>query len=302
MRRALVNLHIAVLLAGFTGVLGRLISVNEVMLVWYRLLLTVIGLLILTLFRHSMPRPALKDIAQIFGVGAVTALHWVAFYGSIKYANVSIALVCFSTLGFFSALLEPLFLRKSWSVTDLLLGLLAIIGVYLIFQFDARYKTGIIFGLLSAVLAALFTIFNKRLLDHHKPETVVFYELTGGFLVLTLILPLYLTIFNLSMAVPSALDWLWLIILSLACTLLAFFLSISALKHVSSFTVNLSYNLEPIYGIALAFIIFKENKDLDFSFYTGFMLIILAVALQMLRLYAKHQKTALSHQGEPHID
>ncbi|MEJ7739083.1 MAG: DMT family transporter [Chitinophagaceae bacterium] len=287
MKKALVNLHIAVFLAGFTGVLGRLISVNEVMLVWYRLLLTVVGLVILIMFKHSLPRLSLKRVLPIFGVGTVVAMHWVTFYGSIKYANVSIALVCFSTLGFFSALLEPLLFRKSWSRAELALGLLAILGVYLIFQFDARYTAGIIFGLLSALLAAVFTIFNKRLLDHHEPETVTFYELTGGFLALTLILPLYLRAFNLSLALPRGLDWLWLLLLSWICTVLAFYLSTSALKQVSSFTVNLSYNLEPLYGIGLAFIIYKENKDLGISFYLGFLLIVLAVALQMGRLYRK---------------
>ncbi len=285
MKRSLLNLHLAVFLAGFTGVLGRLIALNESLLVWYRLLITVITLLLLFLLRGSVPGISLKSLIRIFYVGAIVALHWVAFYGSIKYSNVSIALVCFSTVGFFSALLEPLVLRKSFSIIELLLGMLAIAGVYCIFHFDTRYKNGIVFGITSAFLAALFTILNKKVLEKHEAGTVTLYELMGGFLVLTLLLPAYLQFFNLHFNLPSSADWLWLIILSWLCTVLAFFLSMSALKKVSAFTVNLSYNLEPVYGILLAFLIYHENKDLGISFYAGLSLIVMAVVLQMIRVY-----------------
>ncbi len=289
MKRSLINLHIAVFLAGFTGVLGRLISLNESLLVWYRLMITVITLLLLFLLRGSIPKISLKSVLRIFSVGAIVALHWVAFYGSIKYSNVSIALVCFSTVGFFSALLEPVVLRKSIAVIELLLGMLAIAGVYCIFHFDTRYKNGIAFGIVSAFLAALFTILNKKVLEKHEAGTVTLYELTGGFLILTLLLPAYLQFFDLHFVLPSATDWLWLIILSWLCTVLAFFLSLSALKKVSAFTVNLSYNLEPIYGILLAFLIYHENKDLGISFYVGLSLIVIAVVVQMSRVYRKQR-------------
>jgi drug/metabolite transporter (DMT)-like permease len=285
MKRSLINLHLAVFLAGFTGVLGRLISLNESLLVWYRLLITVITLSLVFLFRRSFPRISMKGLLRIFAVGAIVALHWVAFYGSIKYSNVSIALVCFSTVGFFSALMEPILLRKKISIIEVLLGALAITGIYCIFHFDTRYKNGIVIGIVSAFLAALFTILNKKVLEKHDPGTVTFYELTGGFFVLTLLLPAYLKFFNLPFALPSSNDWLWLIILSWVCTVVAFFLSLSALKKVSAFTVNLSYNLEPVYGILLAFIIYHENEDLGISFYVGLSLIIVAVVLQMSRVY-----------------
>ncbi len=248
-------------------------------------MITVITLLLLFLLRGSIPKISFKSVFRIFSIGAIVALHWVAFYGSIKYSNVSIALVCFSTVGFFSALLEPLVLRKSIAVIELLLGMLAIAGVYCIFHFDTRYKNGIAFGIVSAFLAALFTILNKKVLEKHEAGTVTLYELTGGFLMLTLLLPAYLQFFDLRFALPSVTDWLWLIILSWLCTVLAFFLSLSALKKVSAFTVNLSYNLEPIYGILLAFLIFHENKDLGISFYVGLSLIVIAVVLQMGRVY-----------------
>jgi len=284
-QRSLLQLHLAVFLAGFTGVLGRLISLNESLIVWYRLLITVITLLFLFLLPGSVPRISLKNLLRLFAIGALVAFHWVAFYGSIKFSNISIALVCFSTVGFFSALLEPLVLQKKTSPVEILLGMLAIAGIYCIFHFDTRYNTGIIFGLVSAVLAALFTILNKKALEKQEAATVTLYELMGGFLILTLLLPAYLRFFNLSFVLPSASDWLWLMILSWLCTVLAFYLALIALEKVSAFTVNLSYNLEPIYGIVLAFIIYHENEELSGSFYIGLLLIIIAVALQMIRVY-----------------
>ena len=255
------------------------------------MLITVITLLFLFLLRGSVPRISFKNLLRLFAIGAIVALHWVAFYGSIKYSNVSIALVCFSTVGFFSALLEPFILRKKVSIIELLLGTLAIAGIYCIFHFDTRYKNGIVFGLVSAVLAALFTILNKKALEKQEAATVTLYELMGGFLILTLLLPAYLRFFNLHFVLPSTSDWLWLIILSWLCTVLAFYLALSALEKVSAFTVNLSYNLEPVYGIVLAFLIYHENKDLGNSFYIGLFLIMIAVALQMVRIYKRSVQT-----------
>src|SRR5690349_12710338 len=159
MKRAFLYLHIAVFLAGFTGVLGRWISLNESLLVWYRLLFTVVTLAAISVFRGAFPTMGRKNLLRVFGIGTIVALHWVSFYASIKFSNVSIALVCFSTLGFFSSLLDPLLLRKPFKMEEVLLGALAVVGVCLIFHFDSRYQAGIIYGLVSAVLAALFTIF-----------------------------------------------------------------------------------------------------------------------------------------------
>ncbi|MBE7169853.1 MAG: DMT family transporter [Williamsia sp.] len=294
MKKALLYLHIAVFLAGFTGVLGRLISLNESLLVWYRLLFTCLSMCGLFLWQRSFPVVSRTGLAKIFGVGAIVALHWVSFYGSIKYSNVSVALVCFSTLSFFSAILEPLVTRKKVSVAEVLLGLITILGVYLIFHFDAQYKKGILFGIVSAVLASLFTVLNKGLLARYQPRTVTFYELSGGFLVLSFILPFYLHLSRMPFSLPHGWDWPWLLFLSLVCTVLAFYLSLSALKSVSPFTVNLTYNLEPVYGIILAFLIYKENKNLHNSFYAGLLLIFTAVLIQMLRVYKKERRSALS--------
>src|SRR5581483_7105288 len=182
MRKAFLQLHIAVFLAGFTGILGRLITLNEALLVWYRLLITVIVLWVIALLQKNRQHITPASMVKIVGVGFVVALHWVTFYASIKYANVSIALVCFSATGVFTAILEPLIMKRPFNRIELLLGLLVIAGIYCIFRFDPQYKTGIVIGLFSALLASLFPIFNRWLVQEHKPETVTLYQLSGGFL------------------------------------------------------------------------------------------------------------------------
>jgi drug/metabolite transporter (DMT)-like permease len=226
---------------------------------------------------------------QIFGVGLIAALHWVTFYGSIKYSNVSVALVCFSAIGFFTAIFEPLILRTKMDIRELLLGLLVIAGIYIIFHFDPEYKIGIIVGIISALLGCLFPIINRIFLRKHSTETVTLYELTGGFLSLSIILPFYLQLFPADHIIPTTSDFLWLMVLSWFCTVLAFQLSMNALKKISAFTVNLTYNLEPVYGILLAFAVYQENKQLGPSFYAGLAIIILAVALQTVNVYVKHR-------------
>ena len=290
MRRAFLQLHLAVLLAGFTGILGRLITLNEGLLVWYRLLFSALTLWILFFITGKLQRIPIKECLKIFGVGLIAALHWVTFYGSIKYANVSVALVCFSAIGFFTAIFEPLVFRKRINAWELLLGLMAIGGIYIIFHFDPEYKVGIILGIISALLGCLFPIFNRIFLRKHSAETVTVYELTGGLLSLSVILPFYLQLFPADHVIPTRDDFLWLLVLSWFCTVLAFQLSMNALKKISAFTVNLSYNLEPVYGILLAFAIYQENKELDSSFYAGLAIILLAVALQTLSVYIRHRK------------
>jgi len=284
MKQAFIRLHIAVLLAGFTGILGRLISLNEGLLVWYRLLITAFSLWLLALVRRQNLRINRRDLWRIVGIGGIAALHWVAFYGSIKYSNVSVGLLCFSAIGFFTALLEPLLMRHRLDVVELLLGLLVIAGIFLIFQVDPHYKTGILIGLVSALLGSLFPVLNKRILERVPAETVTLYELSGGFLVLTVLMPGYLYLFPVPTLLPGWQDLGWLLILSWACTVLAFNLSMSALQKISAFTVNLSYNLEPIYGILLAFLLFREDKYMGRGFYVGFFLILLSIGLQTLRL------------------
>lgn len=285
MKKAFIQLHLAVFLAGFTGILGRLISLNEGLLVWYRLLITVITLWALSFLRKQEIKISWKDILRVSGVGAIAALHWVSFYGSIKYSNVSVALLCFSSIGFFTALIEPIIFRTRIDIIELLLGLLVVVGIYLIFHFDPHYKTGIIIGLIAALLGSIFPILNRKLLERVPVQTLTIYELGGGFVFLTLLLPFYLAIFPTAYYFPRPSDWLWLLILSWLCTVFAFTLSMNALQKISAFTVNLTYNLEPVYGIALAFIVFREDKYLSYGFYIGLFLIIISIGLQMIRLW-----------------
>ena len=292
MKKAFIQLHIAVLLAGLTGILGKLISLNEGLLVWYRLLLTAPSLWLLALLRGQDIRIDRRDLWRIFGIGGIAALHWVAFYGSIKYSNVSVSLLCFSAIGFFTALIEPLIMRHKVDVVELLLGLLVIAGICLIFRVNPHFKTGIVIGLVSALLGSLFPVLNKRILRRVSSENVTLYELSGGLLVLTLLMPVYLWLFPAPSLLPTLSDWGWLLVLSWACTVLAFNLSMSALQKISAFTVNLSYNLEPVYGILLAFLLFREDKYLNGGFYIGFFLILLSIILQTLRLWRKRSKPA----------
>ena len=284
MKKAFIQLHIAVFLAGFTAILGKLIGLNEGLLVWYRLLITVVVLAIIMFFKKEFSRISFRDLIKISAVGFVIAVHWVSFYGSVKYANVSVALVCFSATGFFTALFEPFIFKKKIVWVELLLGLLTILGIYIIFDFHPQYKLGIIFGIISAIGSALFPIFNKQLLTRFKPRTLTLYELGGGLLMLTLLLPFYLSQFPAAYFVPGITDWLWLLVLAILCTVVSFNLQLNALMKISAFTSNLTYNLEPVYGILLAFIFFQENKLFHYQFYIGLFIIILAIALQMIRV------------------
>ena len=280
MRKAFIQLHTAVFLAGFTAILGKLIGLNEGLLVWYRLLITVVVLALLLYFKKQLQLIPVKDVLKILGVGLIVAIHWVSFYGSVKYGNVSIAVVCISASGFFTAFFEPLIFKQRIVLAEILLSLIAIAGIYIIFDFHPQYKTGIIFGVISAIGSSLFPIFNKKLLLRFTPSTLTLYELGGGFVALSILIPLYLLQFPAAYYLPTATDWLWLLVLACVCTVLCFDLQLNALKKISPFTANIAYNMEPVYGIILAFIFFHENKLLESYFYLGVALIILSVVLQ----------------------
>ncbi|MGN6293826.1 MAG: DMT family transporter [Chitinophagaceae bacterium] len=296
MKKAFLQLHIAVFLAGFTGILGRLITMNEGMIVWYRLLFTSLTMWVIYAAAKRLQRIPLADILKIGGVGFIAALHWVTFYGSIKYSNVSVALVCFSAIGFFTALLEPLVIRKKMNWMELLLGVITIGGIYIIFHFDTQYKTGIILGIISSLLGCLFPIFNRQFLQRINVETVLTWQITGGFITLSMILPFYLQQFPVSRFLPGWEDLLWLLVLSWFCSVLAFRLSSNALKRLSAFTVNLTFNLEPVYGIILAFLVYNENQYLSRWFYLGFGVIIAVLVVHLILLVRLETRMTQSKQ------
>ena len=294
MRKAFFQLHIAVFLAGFTGILGRLITLNEGLIVWYRLLFTAATMWILFGLMKKLQKISIIDILKIAGVGFIAAMHWATFYGSIKYANVSVALVCFAAIGFFTALFEPIILRKRINLVELLLGLITLSGIYIIFHFDTQFKTGIILGIISAILASLFPIFNREFLKRINVETMLTWQQTGGLITLSILLPFYLQKFPVETIIPSLNNIGWLLVLSWFCSVIAFQLSSNALKRLSAFTVNLTFNLEPVYGIILAFIIYKENQFLSKWFFAGFG-IIAAVLIIHIFLIAKVERKLTQH-------
>lgn len=289
MQKALMQLHLAVLFAGFTGVLGRIITLNEGLLVWYRLAIALPILALLITYKKQWVILKGKEIASIFVIGVIAALHWVTFYASIKYSNVSIALVCFSSIGFFTAIFDPILKKRTISKRELLLGLLPILGISLIFQFDPNYKVGIILGIIAAILGSIFPILSGQQLQKHSTWMVTFYYLFGALLFLTITVPFYLKAFPPTHILPTTTDWMGLLVLSVICTVWAIMLSMSALKYISAFTVNLSYNLEPIYGILLAFILYREDKGMGIYFYLGLACILLSVALQTYFVFTKNK-------------
>lgn len=287
MKTAILKLHFAVFLWGFTAILGKLISLNEVILVGYRLIIVFIAILGTVIYKKELQKISTKQIKQLLFYGAIITIHWIFFYGSIKYSNISIALVCLSSTGVMAAILEPILLRHRIKPIEVLLGSLAVIGIGLIFHFETKFRTGILLGLLAAFFTVLFSILNKKVVTIIHARTIMLYEYLGGIIIITALLPLYLYFFPKATLVPTTADAMWLIILSICLTILPMNLTLQALQKISAFTLNLVLNLEPVYGIALAFIFFKENKELSSNFYWGLLLIFLAVVFQMFRILRK---------------
>lgn len=284
MKKALLQMHLAVLLWGFTGVLGRAIELSAPVLVWYRMLLTAIFMAAILYYRKQWVPVDRKDIKKLAIVGVLMGLHWVAFYGAIKFANASIALVCLSTTPIFTSFFNRLLEKQPFKASELIMGLLALAGMYLIYQFQQLYIAGIIMGIMAALLAAWFTVLNKRIAHKYPARTMVFYEMTTGWVFITLLLPLQIYYDPTTALLPQPMDWVWLVILALCCTVWAQSLALNALKHISSFTATLSVNLEPVYGIILAFIFYHENKELHWGFFVGMALICISVLYQVVQL------------------
>ncbi len=280
--KAFTQLHISIILAGFTGILGKLITMSEGMLVWYRMLFTFIVFAAYLAYRKKFEILPLKDMAKIAFTGVLICLHWLFFYGSIKLSNVSIGVVCFSLVGFFTALLEPVFMKTRFSWREFAYSMLTVLGVMLIFSFDVRYRLGIIVGIIAALLSALYTISIRKLCHEYSPSTTLVYQMGGGAGFLTLLLPWYISYFDISYLVPTLSDLAMLLVLAIACTMVMSYLLIESLQYISAFTVNLSYNLEPVYSIAIAMAFMGEAREVNFSFYLGLACIIFSVILQSL--------------------
>lgn len=280
------------LIAGFTGIFGKLITLNEGLLVWYRVFFSFIWLFfILKLFRVKTAIPV-RNKFNIAKVGMLITLHWVFFYGSIKYSNISIGVVCFCLTSFFTAILEPIINRKKFVVTELLLSMLTLLGIALIFHFDASYQVGIAIGVVSSLFGALFTIYNERLVKHYDSKVINYYQMMGGTIGLGVLMPLYLYFFPVAQFIPSLTDTGYLLLLSLFCTVGLYVMFAESLKRIPAFTVNLSFNLEPIYSIIMAFLFFDEGKEVNASFYVGLFFVMASVVLQTIITIRKKRKLA----------
>jgi len=284
-REAYIRLHTAILLAGGTGLFGRLISIGELPLVCIRVILAAIILGAVMGGGRRLHRLPWSHLWKIMGCGVLLSVHWVLFYGSIKAANVSIGAVCFALTGFFTAVFEPVLEHRRPSWTELSLSMLTVVGIGLIFGLDVRYRLGIGIGVLSSFVFTFFSIFSKKVQADtgHTSSTMLLYELIGGAVVLILLTPFYSWAFPQTGIIPAWNDALYLLLLASVFTIVPFLLQLQALRTISAFTVNLSYNLEPVYTVLLAMIIFNEAGEVNLSFWMGISLIVLSVILQSVR-------------------
>lgn len=282
MKKTYLLLHIAVMLAGFTGVFGKLVSLNEGLLTWYRVLFSYIILLIIVQVLKINTRLPIKEKLSIAKVGLFITIHWVFFYASIKYSNISIGVVCYCLTSFFTAIFKPWINRTPFKLSELVLSAFTLLGISLIFHFDVSFQLGITLGVISAAFAALYTIYNERLVQQYDSKLINYYQMLGGTIGLGIVLPAYLHFFPADRLLPGLKDSFYLVLLALFCTVGLYVLFAEVLKKLPAFTVNLSFNLEPIYAIILAFLFFDESKEVNFSFYAGLFFVMISVVLQSL--------------------
>lgn len=270
------QLHFIVVLLGFTAILGALIRIDAISLVWYRTFFAALGLLLYIRLKGIAMQATAKQIAHLFMIGTVVALHWITFFHAIKVSNVSVTLGVFASTTLFTSFLEPILQKRRIFWLEVLIGMVIILGIYLIFQYEMQYVEGILFSLLSAFLNGLFVVLNRNISRRWHPVVISTWEMTGGFLAITVYFAFtaqiepVLTMLNLS-------DLLWILVLSLLCTSYAFTAIVEIMKELSAYTVVLAVNLEPVYGIFLAFLIFGEAETMSAGFYIGTLVIISSV-------------------------
>lgn len=287
---SLVQLHIIVFILGFTAILGKLISISAFELVWYRMLFAFFFLYLLLLYKKIPVFTSLKETAIYIAVGLVVAAHWFTFFHAIKVSNVSVTLACLSTTTLFTGIVEPFVIKRRFYWLEAVLGVLIIVGLLLIFKFESRYSLGIFYALLSALLAGVFNVINKKLTPGRNATRMAFYEMLGGFVAISF----YLFTrpgFTWHALEISMHDLFYLLLLASVCTAYAFTAIIELMKKISAYLVILSINLEPVYGVIMAYFIFGASEYMTSGFYIGTALIILCVfAYQplMRRFYAVH--------------
>ncbi|MBX2827261.1 MAG: DMT family transporter [Flavobacteriaceae bacterium] len=288
------HLHFIVFIWGFTAVLGALITLDAIPLVWYRMLLASGLVLLFVLFTRKRLRFTPKTILGFFVAGLVIAVHWLTFFGAIKASNVSITLSVMSTGAFFTAFLEPLYYRRKIIVYEVLFGLMVIVGLYMIFRAESGYTMGIILALISAFLSAVFSVINGKFAEKYNATSISLYELFFGVLCITIYL-LFTDGFTPHFFQVSPRDWFFLFLLASACTAYAFIASIHVMKWLSPYTVMLTINLEPVYGILLALVILKDSEYMNPQFYYGALIILITViANGIIKTRRERKKNTIS--------
>ncbi|MFD2825477.1 DMT family transporter [Leeuwenhoekiella polynyae] len=289
--KSYLHLHFIVFIWGFTAVLGALISIGATELVWYRMLIASAVLFVYIKFKGISLKANRKTQLGLTAAGIIIALHWLTFFGAVKISNVSITLAMMSTGAFFTSILEPVFYKRKVIWYEIIFGLLVICGLYLIFEVETRYTEGIIVALISALLSAVFTLINGKYAQKHNPVVISFYELFTGALFITVFLA-FTARFDAEFFQLEQLDWLYLIILATVCTAYAFFASVKVMKHLTPYTIMLTTNMEPVYGIILAFLILGDAEQMNTGFYLGAILILCTVILNGILKNVRKRKTS----------
>ena len=272
------HLHFIVFIWGFTAILGALISIDAIPLVWFRVLLASVVLFIFLKIRKIPFNENGSDMLKLFLGGVLVALHWVTFFYAIKISTISTTLITLSSSAFFVVIIKPLFEKKRIEIYELLLAFLTMIGFVVIFYSETLYTIGILVALVSAILVALFSVYNSKLIKSYRGSKIAFYELFFAGLFLTVIL-IFKKDFNTAYFQLSQSDWFYLLVLAVICTAYPFVVATNLLKKMSPFTIVLTNNLEPVYGIVLALIIFGEKEQMSTQFYIGAAIIFSSVLL-----------------------
>jgi drug/metabolite transporter (DMT)-like permease len=272
------ELHLIVLIYGFTAILGRLITLDAEMLVAWRMTITVLVLGFIIIRKKEAALPPVRHSIIYMLVGVIVASHWITFFGAIKVANISVALGGLASTTLFVSIFEPIVLKRRFSVVELIIGIAIIIGLYIIFKFETQYITGLIIAVTSAFLAAIFTVLNKWLIQtrNGQPLAIGFFEMAGG-LVAVVIYILSTGSYQNAAILPSPADWFWLALLAIVCTAYPYVATIRLMKSISAYTVVLAVNMEPVYGIILAALIFGSSEMMTGGFYAGAAIIITSV-------------------------
>ncbi|MDA9849155.1 DMT family transporter [Flavobacteriaceae bacterium] len=273
------HLHFLVFIAGFTAILGEVISLSSIALVWHRMLIAFVLTFLFLIYRKYNLRVTLRDFIKFSLAGIIIALHWITFFEAIEQSNISITLAMFSTGAFFASLFEPIFFKRKIRTVEIILGCIVICGVFIILRANINSFTGVLLGVVSALLASLFSVFNGKLVQDNKPFLISFYEFLSGVVFILLYLIFSKNLSDLAITSFFSYDYFYVFILGSICTAYAFIASIHILKFLSPYTLVLTYNLEPVYGILLAIFIFPETEKMQFSFYIGTVIIISTIII-----------------------